>query len=313
MSETENSTRTKDNNIKKSPGIITPFSPPETLQQQPNETTTGGEVITPLSAKESGTVIELGPVNSPTEYSLKPAPPQETRDTVHHVAKRDMRSKQSIQKEQELRRESLIDSIKEALRANRPGSEIIKDLDVDMSGEAIASLVREAKSRLENERAEEQQVIEDRRIEFQRRLQERRFVCPYCKGTFGWSDESESNHLKVCDQYHQHKKAEEQKVQRRKNFVNRYERLLDFDISRSNSSIVDLIDTINELKWTEQEAKYSTKDDAILEGLQRVKEKFGSEGEYDRQRRQKQIANLRNAATALEALYRRLDEEPEGE
>jgi hypothetical protein len=34
---------------------------------------------------------------------------------------------------------------------------------------------------------------------------------------------------------------------------------------------------------------------------------------YDRRRRQKQIANLRNAATAIEALYRRLEEEPEEE
>jgi hypothetical protein len=36
------------------------------------------------------------------------------------------------------------------------------------------------------------------------------------------------------------------------------------------------------------------------------------ESDYDRRRRQKQIANLRNAATAIEALYRRL-EEPEEE
>jgi hypothetical protein len=43
--------------------------------------------------------------------------------------------------------------------------------------------------------------------------------------------------------------------------------------------------------------------------MQRIKEKIKSESDYDRRRRQKQIANLRNAATAIEALYRRLEEE----
>jgi uncharacterized protein (UPF0305 family) len=101
-------------------------------------------------------------------------------------------------------------------------------------------------------------------------------------------------------------------MQRRRNFVERYERLLDFEIPRSSASAVDLIDTINHLRWQENESKYSTKDEAIIEGMQRIKERISSESDYDRRRRQKQIANLRNAATAIEALYRRL-EEPKGE
>jgi hypothetical protein len=53
------------------------------------------------------------------------------------------------------------------------------------------------------------------------------------------------------------------------------------------------------------------KDEAIIEAAQRIKEKINSESDYDRPKRQKQIANLQNAATAIEALYRRLEEEPE--
>jgi hypothetical protein len=307
MSEIENNTSTNAHN-KKSPGIITPFSPPES-EQQPNESS---GVITPLSDRQPGQhIIELGEAR-PTEYIIKGAPPEQ-KGTVYHVAKRDTRSKELIQKEMELRRESMIDQIMESLRSNRSGSEIIKDLDADMSGAAIAELVREARSRLDQERAEQQSVIEDRRAEFQRRLQASRFVCPYCKGTFGWTEESEINHLKSCVQYHEHKKQEELKTQRRKNHAERYERLLDFDIPRSTGALSDVVDTINDLKWTEQEAKYSNKDDAIIEGYERIRDKVRSESDYDRSRRQNQIAKLRNAATAIEALYRRLDEPQEEE
>jgi hypothetical protein len=66
-------------------------------------------------------------------------------------------------------------------------------------------------------------------------------------------------------------------------------------------------------KMTENEAKYSTKDEAIIERMQRIKERIRSESDYDRRRRQKQIANLRNAATVIEALYSRLEEEEEEE
>jgi hypothetical protein len=170
-----------------------------------------------------------------------------------------MRSKESIQKEQELRRESMIDSIKESLRTNRSGAEIIRDLDIDLSGEAIAELVREARGRLERERAEQQQIIEDRRAEFQRRLEASRFVCPYCGAICGWHDEAESNHLKICGKYHEHKKAEEEKMQRRRNYVDRYERLLGFQIPRSISDVLDAVETIDNLRWIENEAKYSDK------------------------------------------------------
>jgi hypothetical protein len=253
-------------------------------------------------------IFNLGD-RTPTEISIKAAP--EIQNKVHRF-KRDMRSSEARQKEQELRREAMIDSIKESLRANRSGAEVIRDLDVDMSGPAIAELVREARSRLEMERAEQQQIIEDRKAEFHRRLEASRFICPHCGAICGWTDESESNHLKICGKYHEHKKAEQEKMQRRKNFVERYERLLDFDIPRSTSGLSDVVDTINSLKWTENEAKYSTtKDEAIIEGLQRIKERIRSESDYDRRRRQKQIANIRNAATAIEALYRRLDDEEE--
>jgi hypothetical protein len=319
MSETENSTSTKDN-IKKSSDyssrIITPFSPPDAQTTTSSSDSSGGgegrqqQVITPLGDRQPGeTIIDLGD-RTPREISIKPArePPNKFY-TIKSDSRR--RSKESIQKEQELRREAMIDSIKESLRANRSGAEVIRDLDIDMSGAAIAELVREARSRLEMERAEHQQIIEDRQAEFQRRLEASRFVCPYCGAICGWTDESESNHLKICGKYHEHKKIEQEKMQRRKNFVGRYERLLDFDISRSSGSVVDVVDTINNLRWTENEAKYSsgTKDEAIIEGMQRIKERIRSESDYDRRRRQKQIANLRNAATVIEGLYRRLEEE----
>jgi hypothetical protein len=113
-------------------------------------------------------------------------------------------------------------------------------------------------------------------------------------------------------QYHEHKKAEAQKAQRRKNFVDRYERLLDFDIQRSIGGILDVVSVINDMRWQEQEAKYNAqKDYAVIEGLQRIKEKINSESDYDRRRRQKQIGDLRHAATTIESLYRRLDEPQE--
>jgi hypothetical protein len=337
MSETENSTSTKDNNIKKSSDfppssssspsveaggsgegrrIITPFSPDAQTTTSSSDSSGVGEaqqqVITPLGDRQPGeTIIELGD-RMPSEISLKPA--REPPNKFYTIKSDRQRSKESIQKEQELRRESMIDSIKESLRANRSGAEVIRDLDIDMSGAALAELVREARSRLERERAEQQSIIEDRRAEFQRRLEASRFVCPHCGAICGWTDESEINHLKTCVRYHEHKKAEEEKMQRRRNFVNRYERLLDFDIPSISSSVTDVVETINNLRWTENEAKYSTtKDGAIIEGMQHIKERISSESDYDRRRRQKQIANIRNAATAIEALYRRLEEEPEEE
>jgi hypothetical protein len=48
------------------------------------------------------------------------------------------------------------------------------------------------------------------------------------------------------------------------------------------SSILRVVDTINEIRWQENEAKYTSHDSAIIEGLQRIKEKIGSEGDYDR-------------------------------
>jgi hypothetical protein len=103
-------------------------------------------------------------------------------------------------------------------------------------------------------------------------------------------------------------------MQRRRNYVDRYERLLGFQIPRSISDVLDAVETIDNLRWIENEAKYSDKkDEAIIEAVQRIKEKINSESDYDRRKRQKQIANLRNAATAIEALYRRLEEESEGE
>jgi hypothetical protein len=309
MSEIENSTSTNNNIKNKSSSIITPFSPDAEPNTSSDSLGAEGQVTTPLGDRQPGeTIIELGD-RTPTEISIKAAP--EIQNKVHRF-KRDMRSSEARQKEQELRREAMIDSIKESLRANRSGAEVIRDLDVDMSGAAIAELVREARSRLEMERAEQQSIIEDRRAEFQRRLEASRFVCPHCGAVCGWTDESEINHLKTCARYHEHKKAEEEKLQRRRNFVNRYERLLDFDIPSISSSVTDVVETINNLRWTENEAKYSTtKDEAIIEGMQRIKERIRAEGDYDRRRRQKQIANLRNAATAIEALYRRLDESEE--
>lgn len=87
--------------------------------------------------------------------------------------------------------------------------------------------------------------------------------------------------------------------------------MLNFDIQRSVGSILDVVNTINDIRWQENEAKYTSQDSAITEGLQRIKEKIGSEGDYDRRRRQKQIADLRNAATTIKVLYRRLDEPAE--
>ena len=70
-------------------------------------------------------------------------------------------------------------------------------------------------------------------------------------------------------------------MQRSKNFVDRYERLLDFDIQRSVSSVLDVVNTINDIRWQENEAKYTTHDSAITEGLQRIKEKMSSQSDYD--------------------------------
>jgi hypothetical protein len=113
--------------------------------------------------------------------------------------------------------------------------------------------------------------------------------------------------------YHGHKKAEDEKMQRRENYFDRFDRLLEFEIPRSIGGVSDIVETINSLRWTENEAKYSDrKDEAILEAVQQIREKNSSESDYDRRRRQKQIANLRNAATVIEVLYQRL-EEPEGE
>jgi hypothetical protein len=87
---------------------------------------------------------------------------------------------------------------------------------------------------------------------------------------------------------------------------------LDHDIPRSISALQDTVNTINEIRFQESEALYTAKDSAIKEGLQRVKEKISSESDYDRRRRQKHVADLRHAASVLEALYRRLDQaEPE--
>jgi hypothetical protein len=114
------------------------------------------------------------------------------------------------------------------------------------------------------------------------------------------------HHLRGLRQQHHRLAA------RRRNFVLRYERLLDFEISNSISGVLDVLEKIDNLRFIENEAKYSgTKDEAIIEGMQRIKEKISSEGDYDRRRRQQRVANLRNAATAIEALYRRLDEPEE--
>lgn len=89
---------------------------------------------------------------------------------------------------------------------------------------------------------------------------------------------------------------------------------MDHDIPRSISALQDTVETINEIRFQESEALYTTKDSAIKEGLQRVKEKISSESDYDRRRRQKQVADLRHAVTVLEALYRRLEKaDKEGE
>jgi hypothetical protein len=307
MSESEDSTST-NNNIKRS-SIITPFSPEvEIVGGEGGD----GSIITPIGDTQPAQhIIELGNPSSPVEHSFKPAPP-ETSEKVY-TFKRDARSKEQIQKEQELQRESLIEEIVSSLRHNRPGSEVIKNLDVNLSGPALAELVREAKSRLEQERAQQLSAQEDRQAEFQRRLQASRFICPWCSAVCGWTDESESNHLKKCTRYLEHKRAEEDKFQRKRNFEQRYERLLDFEISNAVSGVLDCVEKIDSLKFTESEAKYSAKDPAIIEASQSIQEKIRSESDYDRRRRQNRIANLRNAATAIEALYRRLEEEPKEE
>jgi hypothetical protein len=290
MSETENSTSTESNSKKSSDSssiITNPFSTP------------------------GSRFVEFGDSN-PRQISITPGEEKDNSTLVRNFVRRDNVSAEARQKEYELRREATIDEIKERLRSNRPGAEIIAEFEGELSGEAISQLVREAKNRLESERTEQQSIIEDRRAEFQRRLQERRFVCEYCGAICGWTDDSERNHLKICVSYHEHRKSEDQKFQRRRNFVDRCERLLDFDIPRSIGYVTEIVDKINEIKWQENEAKYSSKDSAILEGMQRIREKIGSESDYERRRRQKQIAELRNAATAIESLYRRLDE-PEGE
>jgi hypothetical protein len=292
MSETENTsenTSSTDNNIKKSgdysSSIVNPFAVP------------------------GSRLIEFGDVG----HSITPGGEEKDNSTlVRNFVRRDNVSPEVRQKEYELRREDTIDRIKEALRSNRSGAEIISEFDDELSGQAISELVREARNRLESERTEQESIIEDRQAEFRRRLEERRFICPYCNAVCGWSDESERNHLKICVQYHEHKKLEEQKMQRYRNFVDRYDRLLNFDIERSVSYISEIVQKIQDIRWMENEAKYSTtKDSAIIQGLARIREKIGSESDYERRRRQKQIADLRNAATTIEALYRRLDEPEE--
>ena len=290
MSETENSTSTESNSKKSSDSssiITNPFSTP------------------------GSRFVEFGDSN-PRQISITPGEEKDNSTLVRNFVRRDNVSAEARQKEYELRREATIDEIKERLRSNRPGSEIISEFEGELSGEAISQLVREAKNRLESERTEQQSIIEDRQAEFHRRLQERRFVCEYCGAVCGWTDESERNHLKICSSYLEHKRAENQKFQRRRNFVDRCERLLDFDIPRSIGYVTEVVDKINSIKWEENEAKYTSRDQAIIEATQRIREKISSESDYERRRRQKQVANLRNAATAIEALYRRLDE-PEGE
>jgi hypothetical protein len=322
MSESDSSTST-NNNIKRSssstPQIITPFTPPPGEEEHDAPAVVGdnnsGPVITPLSGRESFEehTIELGNPTNPTEHSFRPV--AETAQKVH-TFKREMRSRESIQKEQELQRESTIQEIMESLRHNKTAvgsSEVVRNLDVNLSGPALAELIREARSRLDKERAEQLSAQEDRQAEFHRRLEASRFICPWCSAVCGWSDESEFNHLKKCTRYLEHKKAEEDKFQRKRNFEQRYERLLDFEIPNAVSGVLDCVEKINSLKFTESEAKYSAKDPAIIEASQSIQEKIRSESDYDRRRRQNRIANLRNAATAIEALYRRLEEEPEEE
>jgi hypothetical protein len=95
---------------------------------------------------------------------------------------------------------------------------------------------------------------------------------------------------------------------RQRNYIQRYEKLLDFDIPRSISALQDTVNTIDEIRFAESEAIYTSHDSAIKEGLQRIKEKISSESDYDRRRRQKQVADLRHAASVIEALHRRHDE-----
>jgi hypothetical protein len=292
MSETENTSST-DNNSKKS-----------------SDSSTGIITTNPFAVPGSR-LIEFGDVG----HSITPGGGEEKDNStlVRNFVRRDNVAPEVRQKQYELQRESIIDEIKERLRYNRSsGAELIAEFENELSGEAISQLVQEAKARLQAERAEQESIIEDRQAEFHRRLQERRFVCEHCGAVCGWTDDSERNHQKICVAYHEHKKAEDQKFQRRRNFVDRCERLLDFDIPRSIGYVTEVVDKINSIKWEENEAKYTSRDQAIIEATQRIREKISSESDYERRRRQKQVANLRNAATAIEALYRRLDE-PEGE
>jgi hypothetical protein len=165
--------------------------------------------------------VTLGHEN-PTEYSVKAAP-EPDRSSVYNFVKSDHRSPESRRRDYELRREATIDRIKEALRSNRPGAEVIAEFDQDASSEQIADLVREAKNRLERERAEAQEAKEDRRAEFQRRLQASRFICPYCNAIGGWDDYAEERHYERCSAYQEHKRQEEQRMIRQRNFVNRYD------------------------------------------------------------------------------------------
>jgi hypothetical protein len=294
MSETENTSST-DNNSKK----------------PVDSSGSGGGVITNPFSTPGSRFVEFGDSN-PRQISITPGGEEKDNSTlVRNFVRRDNVSPEVRQKEYELRREATIDEIKERLRSNRPGAEIIAEFENELSGEAISQLVREAKNRLESERTEQQSIIEDRQAEFHRRLQERRFVCEYCGAVCGWTDDSERNHLKICVPYHEHKKAEDQKFQRRRNFVDRCERLLDFDIPRSIGYVTEVVDKINSIKWEENEAKYTSRDQAIIEATQRIREKISSESDYERRRRQKQIADLRYAAGAIESFYRRLDEPEE--
>jgi hypothetical protein len=295
MPEPENISSTNDgnNNKKKSgdyPAVITPFM---------GHTEAGEHLVT------------LGEA-TPVEYSIKPAAAEPVGSKVYNIVKPDHRSSEQRKKDYELKREATIQNIMDSLSKNKDaGAEVVSEMDQDLSGEMIAELVKEARSRLQKQRAEAEEIKESRKAEFQRKLQANRAVCQYCHALLGWSLDSEDRHLETCSAYREHKKQEEERMLRQKHFVQRYERLLDFDIPRSVSALEDTINAINEIRFVESEAIFTSKDSAITEGLHRIKEKISSESDYERRRRQKQIADLRYAATTIESLYRRLDEPQE--
>jgi hypothetical protein len=67
-----------------------------------------------------------------------------------------------------------------------------------------------------------------------------------------------------------------------------------------------LRDTINEIRFLQEEAKYSSGDKAILEAFESV-EDFKRESEYSHKRRYNQIESIRNFPNTLRQLYDRLE------